>query len=97
MKVEIKSIEFETSELASANKNYPSSGLFMVEDKESGNNDLRFINKDVSHNFFICPRSVFYGCVAVVQESEPLPIQEQQNKFDGDFILEFSRILLNRK
>lgn len=104
MKVEIKNIEFETWDISSVNDNYPNSGFFMVKIKETDLADLRFINKSNSVNFCICPEVIFNDNVKIDKEKEteaPLPIvstiQEQQNKFDGDFILEFSRILLNRK
>ena len=96
--VEIHTIEFKTAEEASKNENYPNSGLFIVREK-GGTSNLRIVDKAVSHNFCIVPESTFNG-ICLFNETTELPaIQEptSEQKYEGDFILEFSRILLNRK
>ena len=94
--VQVNYIEFETFELANENKNYPESGLFIT--KTPTGSDFRFIDKTIKNNFCIVPESVFNSTVNVSDkiESQELTV-EPQIKYDGDFILEFSRILLNRK
>jgi len=93
--VQIHYIEFEDIVLASKNDNYPNSGLFVVKIKK-GNSDLRFVDKTIEMNYCIVPESVFNGAVNFKNELEAIP-EETPAKYDGDFILEFSRILLNRK
>jgi len=97
--IEIHTIEFETGIEASENKNYPNSGLFITRIK-GGMSDLRFVDKSISNNYCIVPESVFNG-VFNTKEVTELPLMQEiesvNQKFDGDFILEFSRILLNRK
>jgi len=94
--VELNYIEFDSFELANENKNYPKSGLFITKTPEGS--DFRFIDKSVKNGFCIVPESVFNSTVNI---SDKVEIEEltsnSENKFDGDFILEFSRILLNRK
>ena len=94
--VEIHYIEFETFELANENKNYPHSGLFMAKIKD-GNADLRFIDKSTKQNFCIAPESMCNGVLNYKEVEKLELIVEEKPKYDGDFILEFSRILLNRK
>lgn len=97
--INIETIVFDTFEEANENKNYPNSGFFMTKIKE-GTNDLRFIDKSVKQNYCIMPESVFNGIFGNLEVIKPLeiePIIHKENKYDGDFILEFSRILLNRK
>lgn len=60
MYIEVKTIKFDDVKEASENKNYPESGLYITE-LESGTSDLRFVDKSVPHNLFICPKSVFDG------------------------------------
>ena len=94
-KVKIHYIDFDHSDDAMKNINYPNSGLFIVRVKKAGS-DLRFVNKSVELNYFIAPESVFNAVVDV--EDIGLPIEEIiEYKYDGDFILEFARILLNSK
>ncbi len=97
--VEIHYIEFETFELANENKNFPHSGLFVT--KTPDFSDLRFVDKSIKHNMCIVPESVLNSVIGVsekVNKAETLElITEEKPKYDGDFILEFSRILLNRR
>lgn len=97
--INVEVINFETFEQANDNNNYPDSGLFISRVIE-GHNDLRFVDKSMKHNVLIAPESVFNGVFGKTEEIKPLglePIVSEGNKYDGDFILEFSRILLNRK
>jgi len=93
--VDLNYIDFETMELAGQNKNYPHSGLWMVKIKE-GNVDLRFIDKSTTANWCIAPESICNGVFDYKELITTEPI-ETKKQYDGDFILEFSRILLNRK
>jgi len=95
--VEINYIDFDTNDQAMKNENYPCNGLFMTKIK-NGNSDLRFVDKNVEINFCIAPEVLCNNILTITQkhiEPEETPVQE--NKYNGDFILEFSRILLNRK
>jgi len=97
--INVEVVNFETFEEANENKNYPNSGFFMAKVKE-GMNDLRFVDKSVKHNHCIMPESVFNGVFGTAEIVKPLEAEQvisTDNKYDGDFILEFSRILLNRK
>jgi len=93
--VDLNYIEFETMDLAGQNENYPHSGLWMVKIKK-GNADLRFIDKSTTTNWCIAPESTCNG-VFDYKEPEIVHTVEPKKQYDGDFILEFSRILLNRK
>lgn len=100
MKAEIKEITFETSELANNSKSYPHSGLFLVTNNEIGIIDLRFIDKGAKINYFICPESVFNGTIrTTIVEDEPKIIEhpKSNDSSNNEFVLEFARILLNRK
>lgn len=94
MNIEVKSIEFETNAEACEHINYPTSGLFIL--KQEGFSDLRLIDKSVKNNYCICPESIFNSVVKAIK-ADIATVMPKENKFDGDFILEFSRILLNRK
>lgn len=97
--INIQIINFETGVEASENKNYPISGLFLVRTEE-GMSDLRIVDKTVKHNFCIVPESIFNSIFGSVTENNTAQLESvspTENKYDGDFILEFSRILLNRK
>lgn len=87
--INIETINFQTVKEASLNENYPNSGLFIVRIKE-GTNDLRFVNKKEDFNFFITPEPIFDDVFQVFETLE-------KEKYEGDFILEFAKILLNRK
>lgn len=95
--VKIETIKFENFEVKS--ENYPYSGIF-ISDVKKGTSDLRWVDKNVEINYCIVPAEIFQK-VAKFEETTELPaIQEtisEPQKYDGDFILEFSRILLNRK
>lgn len=101
MRVEIKNIEFESENIVFDVKKYPDSGFFMA--KNNATTDLVFVNKKDTIMFAICPEEIFNNIVKTEKEKEvetTLPIInaiETKQKYDGDFILEFSRILLNRK
>jgi len=99
-KVEIKYIEFENNQDAMENKNYPSSGLFMVRTIKPDASDLRFVDKRLETNFCLVPEAMFEQVIVEVYDSEKLiqeKLHEIENTYKGDFILEFARILLNRK
>lgn len=91
--VDLNYIDFETMELAGQNENYPHSGLWMVKIKKGGS-DLRFVDKATTTNWCVAPESI---CNGIFDYKEPEQQKEIKKQFDGDFILEFSRILLNRK
>ena len=94
--VEINYIEFESLELANENKNYPKSGLFIT--KTPDGSDFRFIDKSIRHGFCIASESIFNSIANVYSKTESQELNvDPKIKYDGDFILEFSRILLNRK
>lgn len=94
--VQVKYIEFDNLQSANESKNYPESGLFIVKTPESS--DLKFIDKSVKFGFFIIAESIFNSCVTISDKVESKELtNEPQTKYEGDFILEFARILLNRK
>lgn len=98
--VKIHEIEFEKSDDSFKSKNYPSSGLFIVNDKENVLEDVRFVNKIHEYTTGIAPLDMFLMVCELKQtekQSEEILISESKQKYDPDFILEFSRILLNRK
>jgi len=92
--VEIQTLFFITHEEASKTKNYPNSGLF-ISNVENGINDLRWVDKNMEDAYCIVPSEVFYSVMPKKENIIELPLNTQ--KYDGAFILEFSRILLNRK
>lgn len=99
--INIEKIKFENVEEKGNTENYPNSGLFESELIE-GSTDLVFVNKKQEHVFYICPLDVFDSFYIDKQEvndiSTQIPDKEKDSiKYDGDFILEFARILLNRK
>lgn len=89
---QIHEIEFDNHELAMENKNYPHSGLFDVKIK-TGMSDVRFVDKNIRTNCCVAPSVVFFEVTHKDVYLDPV----EPKKYDGDFILEFSRILLNRK
>lgn len=91
-KVEIHEIEFEEDTVRLDADEYPNGGLFIA--KRGRFSDLVFVNKKDKFVTVICPEFVFNETTKVEQITE---LPKTENKFDGDFILEFSRILLNRK
>lgn len=106
IKINIETISFETIEDSNLNENYPNSGLFMVK-VANGTNDLRYVNKNDIYNNYVMPESVFnevFESQKIVDSFDELKIDCEIDeiikvpaKYDGDFILEFARILLNRK
>lgn len=91
-KVEIHEIEFEDDDIQLDTDKYPNGGLFIA--KRRSFSDLVFVNKKDKFVTAICPEFIFNDATKVEQVIE---LPKIENKFDGDFILEFSRILLNRK
>jgi len=78
--------------------------MFLVRVKDA-TSDLRCVNKDDIYNFYIMPESIFND-VFESQEKQPESVEipeqtteliQQPIKYDADFILEFARILLNRR
>lgn len=99
--INIEKIKFENVDEKGETANYPNSGLFESELIE-GSTDLVFVNKKQEHVFYICPLDVFDSFYIDKQEVTKISkqIKEPKNesiKYDGDFILEFARVLLNRK
>ncbi|MCT3673294.1 hypothetical protein HZQ94_08860 [Elizabethkingia anophelis] len=104
MFIEIKEFVFETSKEASENANYPESGFYLVE--AEGNTDLRFVDKSIKVNHFICPKSAFDGVMTYMTNPE------QKDKIDNnqlpsvkklcglvseEFVIEFTKTLLGKK
>lgn len=97
--VEINYIDLENNDLALKTANYPKSGLFITRLKD-GFSDLRFVDKKNEYSYVIAPELIFNECVTINESSEYKFLEDieiKNNNFDADFILEFSRILLNRK
>lgn len=95
--VEIHYIEFITDAEAANIDNYPHDGLFISKTK-NGMSDLRYIHKECTINNCIAPADIAKKVLNIVDSVVVKEIeQELTNKYDGDFILEFARILLNRK
>lgn len=94
--VQIHEIELDTELLGMDSINYPNNGLYLL--KVKGQTHLAFVNKKIKDVMWIAPKDVWSDVLNVqtelVSTIEDLP---QQNQYDGDFILEFARILLNRK
>lgn len=100
--VKIKEIEFKKGDTKGLTKTYPSSGLFLIRD-EHGISDFVHVNKEFEFVNFICSEEIFNSSFDDELETE-LPTKKELNisefnteKYSGDFILEFARILLNRK
>jgi hypothetical protein len=92
--LKIKEINFLIGDTRGLTKSYPSSGLF-ISRLEGGISDFILVNKDVEFVFFICPEETFNY---IFKGEEKTVISEPNNDtYKEDFILEFSRILLNRK
>lgn len=94
--LEVQVVEFDNLEKANETKNYPKSGFYIT--KTSSCCEFRLVDKTQINTFCILPEPLFNS---IANFSEKIEIQElvskPENKFEGDFILEFSRILLNRK
>lgn len=98
--VQIHEIEFDDLETSDKNSNYPISGLFIVRVKDE-RSDFRFVDKTVNTNICIIPESVL-NILDFIQEIKPkqeevLESVKSNKEYSQDFILEFARILLNRK
>lgn len=104
MFIEIKEKQFETSQEACENANYPESGFYLVE--AEGNTDLRFVDKSIKVNHFICPKSVFDGVMTYMTNPEQ---NDESDNFSADgncklsgfvseeFVIEFTKTLLGKK
>lgn len=98
--IDIETINFKDQKEASKNENYPNSGFFITR-VENGTSDLRLVDKTVEFTFCVIPENVFNNIFNSRVRSD-LPAMDtgliqESIKYDGDFILEFARILLNRK
>lgn len=104
--VQIHEITFESSKESFESKKYPNEGLFIVEDLEINLTDVRFVNKENNYVLGIAPDNLFLrACeikisnVTIDQgintDSELKPILT--SGIDSNFILEFTKLLLNRK
>lgn len=105
MFLEVKEIKFANHEEAQKNKNYPDSGFYIVEIEEM-HTDLRFVDRSTSLNLMICPKSVFDGLQFMAvnpdhhKEPEVLTTLETvppTGYVSENFILDFTKILLNQK
>lgn len=103
--LEVKEIEFDDFEKASKNKNYPESGFYLrtVKANDVEQCDLVFVDKSVSNNFSICPKSIFDGlqtlAVRIPEEPKVLTtnsIYPEPGFASETFILEFTKILLKK-
>ncbi|WP_407497467.1 hypothetical protein [Elizabethkingia meningoseptica] len=104
MFIEIKEFVFETVKEANENANYPESGFYLVETE--GNTDLRFVDKSVKLNQFICPKSVFDGVMTYMtnpeqkDESDNIqlsPVKNLSGFVSEEFVIEFTKTLLGKK
>jgi len=93
--VEIFEITIDDAIEANKNENYPNSGLFIVKTEIAS--DLRFIDKNSEYNYCIAPANMFLNSVELKHVNETVLEPVQSEKYEANFILEFSRILLNRK
>jgi len=101
--INIETIRFDTTSESNQCKNYPNSGLFMVK-VANGTNDLVFVDGRQEYTIYVCPENIFNDIFEHKKTSdsikELIPTNEliqEKIKYEGDFILEFARILLNRK
>ncbi len=103
--LEVKEIEFDDFEKAAKNKNYPESGFYLrtVKANDVEQCDLVFIDKSVSNNYCICPKSVFDGlqkiAVRIPEEPTVLTSNEvlpQMGMASETFVLEFAKVLLKK-
>lgn len=101
--INIERIVFENAIEKEAAKNYPNSGIFESEVKE-GFCDLVFVDKGQKHVAYICPFEFFNKFFESQEKPTTLEglnqnteLIQESIKYEGDFILEFARILLNRK
>lgn len=95
--LKIKEINFPIEVERGLTKTYPSSGLF-ISRIENGISDFVFVNKDVEFAHFICPEETFCSIFKYEEELDREKFTEPNtDSYKTDFILEFARILLNRK
>lgn len=102
--VHIYEIEFSEKQDSFKSENYPHSGLFIVKDNLNKTTDIRFVNNSFSFVLCIAPDDVFIR-ECNVQTVEALTDTETKtelktnfnSEIDQNFILEFTKILLNRK
>ena len=102
-KINIKTIAFKNVGEKEKTKNYPNSGFFKAE-SEIGTCDLVFIDKNQEWALFICPLDIFNKIFESQEKPKTIEslnktaeLTQESIKYDSDFILEFARILLNRK
>lgn len=102
MKTEIKKIEFETLELKGRAENYPKNGFYISKELGADYSDLTFVDKRKEFVFYVMPFSSFeeiendFIIKDEIETTEFIPLNNSK-EYDSDFILEFARILLNRK
>lgn len=95
--VQIHEIEFDNAIKANETENYPHSGLFFSRVKNHSS-DLRFVDKNIKVTNFIVPEEIFRNVTVNQKEKQPdITEIEDKKEYSQDFILEFARILLNRK
>lgn len=101
--INVEEINFSDNLERQLSKNYPNSGLF-ISKLEGGTSDFVFVDKKVDFSIFLMPASIVESFFDL--QEKPLTIDglnktteliQESIKYDGDFILEFARILLNRK
>lgn len=100
--VEVKEITFSDYKTSDDNKNYPESGLYLVSVEVANQSDLRFVNKSYPTNHCICPASIYDGLNLKIEalpkvETEELKQEIHSGFVSENFVLEFSKILLNKK
>lgn len=95
--VQIHEIEFDNAIKANETENYPHSGLFFSRVKNHSS-DLRFVDKNIKVTTFIVPEEIFRNVIVnqKVKQLDDILIQ-YKTEYSQDFILDFARILLNRK
>jgi hypothetical protein len=93
--LKIKEINFLIGDAIGLTKNYPSNGFFTSR-LEGGISDFVLVDKNTEYIIFICPEETFDSLTIDSEEIISLP-ETNTDTYKGDFILEFARILLNRK
>jgi hypothetical protein len=92
--LKIKEINFLKGEERGLTKNYPSNGFF-ISRFENGTSDFILVDKNAERVIFLCPEEIFNSISEY--EEETIISEPNTDTYKGDFILEFARILLNRK
>ena len=97
MKVEIKELELKDYENQWLNKDsYKDKGLYLIKDKYTDRGDFIFYDGDFVNA--ICPIGIFNKSIEYESiKSEVLEDVIKSDSYTNDFILEFARILLNKK